>query len=452
MIIYDLNVTRQRIFGAERIALAAEANKILALRFSFDRHWREFDSKAAIFRNHAGEYYIIEVCNNIVQIPWEVLTEAEDIELSVIAFEDETVLTTKKVTIEVSESLLPEEYQAKSASETLFDKFRRECKAEAFLDYENEIESLKRSYEARIDNLLGDVSTAEAAVNSMETSKNNEIAQLNLVHSQEIAALNGQLNEKQTEIDALTIKADKWDSVNTAIQGKQSSAQPLWSEGNAPFSLPMMDTKSMATFTSASISSKLTEVGFNLESATRFNSIMNGKTNLRKITLINTENIQTMDEMAFNSGNLTEVEIGDIPACTTARKMFMNCNSLEKVTIGQNKFKDISNMFENCFSLEEINCEFDGSTITNAGYAFSLCTNLKKISFKENTISTSISLNISTYLDKESMLSLFNGLNDETSSTVSVARHAFNTNFPTEEEKEEIIELVTETKGWILSY
>ncbi|MBP9987962.1 MAG: hypothetical protein KBT46_00535, partial [Ruminococcus sp.] len=56
-----------------------------------------------------------------------------------------------------------------------------------------------------------------------------------------------------------------------------------------------------------------------------------------------------------------------------------------------------------------------------------------------------------TNLSKESMLNIFNGLCDEVSKTITVSRNAFNINFPTDEEKEEIYDFLSDVKGWSFS-
>jgi hypothetical protein len=50
MINYDLILQKQKLLGADRFTLAANANETMCLHFHFDRHWRVFDSKAAVFR------------------------------------------------------------------------------------------------------------------------------------------------------------------------------------------------------------------------------------------------------------------------------------------------------------------------------------------------------------------------------------------------------------------
>lgn len=162
MITYDLMLDRQRLIGADKFSVAANANETLSLRFHFDRHWRRFDSKAAVFRNTDGEYYIIEVKDFRAQVPWEVLKKKGSFELSVIGYEEEKVISSEMVEIEVVESLLPEDYKAFSPTEVLFDRFKRECFAQAYLEYEDEITQLKKSHLAELIRIAQDVSESNA--------------------------------------------------------------------------------------------------------------------------------------------------------------------------------------------------------------------------------------------------------------------------------------------------
>lgn len=452
MIIYDLTVARQRIHGADRISLAAHANETLALRFHFDRHWREFDSKAVIFRNHAGEYYIIELHNNIARIPWEVLTHDGEIEISVIAFEDEIVLTTNKVNINVSESLMPEEYLTYSPSETLFDRFKKECTAQAFLDYKDEIENMKRDYERRIVSLGEEINSANARTEEVRNEKNNEIAEINHNHSAELRQLNDEIANKNERIDYLTEKAYKWDMIDYALSLKTSAAQALWNEGTDKYALPMMNTKNIKTISSSHFSNNLTEIGMNLESATSLNSVFSGKQGIKKIVLTNTDNISSWQEAFKNCSSLRILTIGNVKNANSLYSICGGCTSLEKITFG--KLERITSMlssFTNCTVLREIEGVFDCTLVSDFSYAFDGCANLEAVSFKENTIRNSISLANSVKLNKDSMQSLFEGLCDEVSKTVTISKYAFDNNFATDDEQEEILDYITDVKGWTLT-
>ncbi len=191
MVTYDLILERQRLIGADRFSIAANANETVSLHFHFDRSWRRFDSKAAVFRNSASKYYIIEIIADRAKVPWEVLTNKGEFELSVIGFEDEKVITSDKAEIFVSESLLPEECRTLSPSEVLFDRFRRECIAQAYLDYEDEINELKKAHTEEKLALGEKINEANEQTETVLKEKNEEIEALELAHNIEIGNLNG---------------------------------------------------------------------------------------------------------------------------------------------------------------------------------------------------------------------------------------------------------------------
>ena len=77
MVKYELRIEKQQIFGAEKIAIAANANETVSLHFCFDSSWRIFDAKAAIFRTAQNKYYIMEIKSSSVTVPWEVFADFE---------------------------------------------------------------------------------------------------------------------------------------------------------------------------------------------------------------------------------------------------------------------------------------------------------------------------------------------------------------------------------------
>ncbi|HAS37392.1 MAG TPA: hypothetical protein DCS04_02090, partial [Ruminococcaceae bacterium] len=169
---YDLRVEKQQIFGAEKIAIAADSNKTVELRFYFDVNWRIFDAKAAIFRTAENKYYIIEIRSSSVTVPWEVLTVDRDFELSVIGYDESMALTAGKVTVKVVSSLLPEDCKTFSPTETLFDRIRQDSVDEAYKKYRDEIESLKRSYDEKILSLGLQINEANENTKNVERAKN----------------------------------------------------------------------------------------------------------------------------------------------------------------------------------------------------------------------------------------------------------------------------------------
>ena len=72
MINYDLILQKQKLLGADRFTLAANANETMCLHFHFDRHWRVFDSKAAVFRNAENRDFRLAVNSPVYGTDFEV--------------------------------------------------------------------------------------------------------------------------------------------------------------------------------------------------------------------------------------------------------------------------------------------------------------------------------------------------------------------------------------------
>ena len=129
-------------------------------------------------------------------------------------------------------------------------------------------------------------------------------------------------------------------------------------------------------------------------------------------------------------------------------------------------------MFYGCSNLEEIYGEpFDTSGITSANNmpSFSLCSNLKKIIFKENTIKFNIAFNDSPLLEDDTIISIANGLNESVTSqtltlhatskekcstimgTVDSTTYDYKVFVPSESGTISLEEFITIEKGWTLS-
>jgi hypothetical protein len=449
MVIFDLTVEKQQIYGAEKIALAADANDTIAFRFHFDRNWRIFDSKAAIFKNSDGEFYIIEIKDSKATVPWEVLTHDRDVELSAIAFEGTNVLTSKCVTLTVSKSLLPEEYKTFSASETLFDRFKKECTASALLEYEDEIKQLKLSYEDTIAKLGVKIVEANQQEKAVEDEKAKEIAELKNQQAVEVKALNTKISDITDEYNAAKIKADKWDMIDYALKLKTSCTQQLWGSSSNKYSLPMLNTVNMTFFSSSYIDNNLTEIGFDLTSATKFEGVFSCKVNIRRVELKNTEKVVQFNNAFENCGALRELIIGNLTNCSSLYHFAPGAKCLEKVTFGEMPMVTVYDyMLSNCAALKEIVGEFDMSHAASLSNAFSGCSSLETIRFKPNTIVKSIDLRNSIVLSKESMMSLIYGLNDKAGASLYISQYAFENLFPTQKEQGDIYEIIMTQKGW----
>ncbi|MBR6531217.1 MAG: hypothetical protein IKT61_01795 [Clostridia bacterium] len=452
MITYDLMLEKQRLLGADRFTLAANANETLCLRFNFDRHWRCFDSKAAVFRNASGEYFIIEITSNRAKVPWEVLTQKGSFELSVIGFDGIRTITSDTAELIVSENLLPDEYKTYSPSEVLFDRFREECIAEAYVKYEDEIKALKAEH-VKEKLLLGEQIAqahrqAEEAIDAKETEFRNFKTQNNLV----LADLNGQITQLKNTLAEIQPKAENWDMVDYAISVQKSSTAPLWAGGTEPYSLPMLNTCLISGFSSGNFSANLREVGLDLSNITTFGAVFSNKNGIEKLTLRNTNKVTSFSNLFEVCKTIKEVTLGDIRSCTSLTRFAYEASNLEKLTFSNMvRVQSLERAFCNCLVLKEIDGEFNLLTATDLTGTFINCCSLETIRFKEKTIRKTIGFLSCINLSRQSMLSIVEGLSDEVSGTVTFSVYAFENVFETQEERDEIIDYITETKGWILS-
>ncbi len=451
MIKYDLTLEKQRLIGADKFSIAANANETVCLCFHFDRSWRRFDSKAAVFRNSVSEYYIIEIVADRAKVPWEVLTREGEFELSVIGFEDEKVITSDKVEIIVAESLLPEDCKTFSPSEVLFDRFKRECIAQAYLDYEDEINELKKAHIAE-KMLLGEqINEANERTKEAIDEKNEEIRELEISHNIEITGLNTKITQLNNDIAFYKEKAEKWDQIDYAISLKTSSTQTLWSGGTEEFSLPMLNTSSISVFASSNFSSKLKEIGLDLSSVKTFSAMFASHNAIEKIELRNTQNVASFANTFEACKTIKTVSIDSLEKCNTMNRFANAATLLQEVNFGTvSAAGNYERAFSGCVLLKDINGCFDMSFATNASSMFSDCSSLETVRFVENTIGVSMNFSSCVRLSKESLCSIFKALYPTELCTLSISRFAFENNF-TEEEREEWIEFVTKTKGWELS-
>lgn len=451
MITYDLMLEKQRLLGADRFSVAANANETLSLRFNFDRNWRRFDSKAAVFRNSDMQYFIIEIIANRVKIPWEVLTKQGTFELSVIGFDGAKTLTSDKVEIAVSENLLPEEYKTLSPSEVLFDRFKEECIAEAYLKYETEFENLKKSHADEKMRLNAEIAEANERTLEAVEEKNNEIEQIKNEHSKEISGYRSQISELNEQITEYKEKAEKWDMVDHAIQGKTLASSPLWGGGSEEYRLPMLNTSSVKAFAARNFDTNLRELGLDLSSCSVFQEVFMGKNSIQKLTLKNTNNITSYESLACTCTSIRYLDIGNLESCTNITQLAMEASRLEKV-----KFTNMCRIstadcaFYGCPVLKEIDGVFDFRTVTNAEEIFIGTPMLETVRFLENSITKDISFQDSISLTKESLLSIANGLSSENTATVYLSSYAIDNAFTDEEEKSAYLSLIQTTKGWNL--
>jgi hypothetical protein len=451
MITYDLILDRQRLIGADRFSVAANANETLRLRFDFDRHWRRFDSKAAVFRNSDGEYYIIEVKQNRVQVPWEVLKKTGFFELSLIGYEEEKVISSEMVEIEVAESLLPEDYKTFSPSEVLFDRFKRECFAEAYLEYEDEISELKSSHLAEMIKISQEIKKSEAEHKAQLSAKDETISQMEFSHEIETNELRSQLAEKNDLIELYKEKADKWDLVDYAVSLKTTTNQPLWSWSKDSFELPMLNTSSIVTFTASNFDSKLKGIGLDLTSTTSVAGLFSSHKSIERLELRNTGNVTSFASLIESCPSIKTVTIDNMDACGTLSRFAYDASNLLFVRFGTDV---VAGAYENCFSncrlLKEIDGCFDMQYATKVSNMFFGCHSLETVRLKEDSLCMSIDFSWCHNLSKESFNSIFRSLSPDHSGSLSISQYAFETQF-SEEEQSEWIDYITDTKSWALS-
>lgn len=451
MITYDLILDRQRLIGADKFSVAANANETLSLRFDFDRHWRRFDSKAAVFRNSDGEYYIIEVKQNRVQVPWEVLKKTGVFELSVIGYEEEKVITSDMVEIEVTESLLPEDYKTFSPSEILFDRFKRECIAQAYLDYEDEIKELKKSHMEELIRIAQETNKSTAEFRAQLAQKDETISQMELSHEADIISLQVQIADLDTQNAYYKEKADKWDMVDHALSIRTSGYLPLWATTTEPYELPMLNTRLVNNFAANCFGSTVKAIGLDLTSTTSFKEIFVWNNCLERLELRNTQNVTTFANLFENCKSIKFVTIDNMDACGTLKSFANEAINLIKVSFGTDvRVGSYDRAFYNCRVLKEIEGCFDMLYATNVYGMFYNCCSLEKVSFKEDTLSMSLTFGECINLSKESLISIFKSLSPENSGTLAISQHAFDNNF-NQDERSEWLDYITDTKSWVLT-
>ena len=449
MITYELSLERQNLLGADKFSIAAQSNETISFRFHFDRSWRIFDTKAAVFRGADHKYYVLDIIGGCVTVPWEVLRSTNGFELAIVAYENEVVLTSKKVRIAVESSLLPEVCRQLTPTETLFDRIAEEAKAKAFLNYKDEIKNLKHTHSNELTELGEKIETERRNTEAVKAQKNAEIEELNYQAYCRENELKQQISELNAELKIKREKAANWDMVNTALSQKTSSSNTLWGSGTEKFSLPLLNTASMVSITSANISNNVTNIGFNVASATSLSDAFSGKTNLEEITIVNSENITNMKNAFSGDTRLQRAVLGDLRNVSNMENAFSNCKSLEYLSLGNvNNISYSSYAFSNCNALKEIDAVFDAVLCRTFSNAFNNCSSLETIHFKENSIKVNVDFAACVHLSKDSIFSIANGLNGEvTNTTVTFNEHAFNTNL-TASERSEIYNIARTQKGW----
>lgn len=126
---------------------------------------------------------------------------------------------------------------------------------------------------------------------------------------------------------------------------------------------------------------------------------------------INFDVIRDFFHCFSNHSGLTVIDI-PTPAATFVNSYCYGCKTVVEVkNLNTSKCENVGYMFNNASALESVN-ELDFSSVINSTNAFSGCTSLKNITFKENTINISISFKSCTQLTLNSAKSIIKGLVD----------------------------------------
>ncbi len=451
MITYELSLERQNILGADKFSIAADSNETVNLRFHFDRSWRIFGTKAAVFKGSDNKYYVLDIHLSCVTVPWEVLRNTNGFELAVIAYEDEAVLTSKKVSIAVSASLLPEFCRQLSPTETIFDRFRTEARNRAFADYNSEIQALNHTHNSRVLELNAQIAAEQANTEAVRMQKDAEIAQLNYEASVAENAHNAAVSALQAQIAVNAEKAHCWDLIDTALRGKTSFSNQIWNGGSELYELPMIYLDSLTALNSAKIDNYVTSIGLSMPNITSLNSFFSSRTNLTDFRLLDTDAVTTINNICEGCSSLKNAYFENLSSCQTMDYAFLNSRSVEYIAVGNlNSVRNMTQSFANCYALREISGTINANSCASFPATFALCTSLEKIRFSESSIKANIDFSASINLSKESIFSIANGLFGGTTATVTFSGHALSTSL-TAAERTSVTNLIRTEKGWNLT-
>ena len=129
-------------------------------------------------------------------------------------------------------------------------------------------------------------------------------------------------------------------------------------------------------------------------------SAQNDLWNLGSIPELDTSAVTTMSNCFRSNSQVTVLDIStwSFASCTSTTYMFAACGNLTKVTFPVNTpLKNISNMFNNCASLEEIagSLNLSQCNATALNNAFVNCTSLKKIQISDFSFNANQTLDFS---------------------------------------------------------
>lgn len=170
---------------------------------------------------------------------------------------------------------------------------------------------------------------------------------------------------------------------------------------------------------------KKVELG-NMSNVTNTSSMFYDCNDLETVTFINNSlaSTTTVGSMFQYCYNLKSIALGNISA-TTTNSMFYRCDSCKSITLGNlSSATNTASMFQACYGLEDLTIgDFSSSETTNN--MFNTCSSLKNLIVNGSTCSVSFSLNASSHLTHDSLISLFNALPTvENSPTLTLHRDA----------------------------
>lgn len=175
-------------------------------------------------------------------------------------------------------------------------------------------------------------------------------------------------------------------------------------------------------FSSASSLNALNISGWNTSKVTTMDNMFYGsKMDELNISSLNTSNVTNMNSMFYNCTNLTTIDLSnfDTSKVTTMKELFYNCNNLISSDLSNfdtSKLTSIGYLFYSCFKLQSCDMStWDLTNVSNINYMFNGCSaliDLKLNDLGHNEVTSSLSLNSSSKLSKDSVLFLFNNAFD----------------------------------------
>lgn len=174
--------------------------------------------------------------------------------------------------------------------------------------------------------------------------------------------------------------------------------------------LPYIYTPKAVWIESNNLSASIAECGFDVSNTTRISATNKGlfyqKVNLNKLKLTGLGHLESFDYLFYNCTGLTELELEfDYDKYGTQNGSW-------------------NRTFWGCSNLVTITGELDMSRGTLYMYPFGNCFSLKDIRFKPKTIKHRLDLSPCSLLTAESLLSVLNGVADDTEITILFASAA----------------------------